>query len=127
MSERDPAPPGPAGSPLGGTSPPRPLLAETPREPGPWVGPASGHGDPRVRHTGPGPGAGGEQEPARSSKLSVRLALALTVVMGQLWGLTVAANEWMRGDTRTAQWLAGFLVLSFVVVLVLWLIDPEDR
>ncbi|MGP4002758.1 hypothetical protein [Streptomyces sp. 8N706] len=89
--------------------------------------PTSGNGDPRVRHTGPGPGAGGEQQPGRSSKLSGRLALAMTVVIGQLWGLTIAGNAWMQGRTDTAGWLAGFLGLSFVVVLVLWLIDAEDR
>lgn len=45
-----------------------------------------------------------EQEPERSSKLNARLALALTVVIGQLWGLTVTVNEWMKGNTGTAWW-----------------------
>jgi hypothetical protein len=93
----------------------------------PQIRPTSGYGDPRIRHTGPGPGAGTEQEPERSSKLSARLALALTVVIGQLWGLTIVVDEWMAGDTGTAWWGAGFLVLSFLVVLGLWLLDPEDR
>ncbi|MEU6620650.1 hypothetical protein ABZ926_07660 [Streptomyces litmocidini] len=93
----------------------------------PQIRPTSGYGDPRIRHTGPGPGAGTEQEPERSSKLSARLALALTVVIGQLWGLTIVVDEWMAGDTGTAWWGAGFLVLSFLVVLGLWLIDPKDR
>ncbi|WP_128980505.1 hypothetical protein [Streptomyces roseicoloratus] len=93
----------------------------------PQIRPTSGYGDPRIRHTGPGPGAGTEQEPERSSKLSARLALALTVVIGQLWGLTIVVDEWMSGDTGTAWWGAGFLVLSFLVVLGLWLLDPKDR
>ncbi|ORT58582.1 hypothetical protein [Streptomyces sp. CB03238] len=106
---------------------PDPRLNRPVRERYPQIRPTSGYGDPRIRHTGPGPGAGVEQEPERSSKLSARLALALTVVVGQLWGLTVVVNEWMRGDTTTAWWGAAFLILSFLVVLVLWQIDPDDR
>lgn len=51
----------------------------------------------------------------------------MTVVIGQLWGLTVLIDEWMEGNTGTAWWGAGFLCLSFLVVLGLWLIDPKDR
>ncbi|MGW8363608.1 hypothetical protein ACWGK1_23920 [Streptomyces wedmorensis] len=135
----DPGAPRPSASPAGGTDPepPRPP-AYTPgsaqprlnrpvHERYPQIRPTSGYGDPRIRHTGPGPGAGTEQEPERSSKLSARLALALTVVIGQLWGLTIVVDEWMAGDTGTAWWGTGFLVLSFLVVLGLWAIDPKDR
>ncbi|MFE4862444.1 hypothetical protein [Streptomyces sp. NPDC056670] len=97
------------------------------RERYPQIRATSGYGDPRTRHTGPGPGAGTEQEPERSSKLTARLTLAITVVIGQLWGLTVVVNEWMRGNTGTAWWGAGFLCLSFLVVLGLWALDPKDR
>ncbi|MFB7447298.1 hypothetical protein ACFTWS_22200 [Streptomyces sp. NPDC057027] len=116
--------------------PPRPAYAPGSAQPRlnrpvheryPQIRATSGYGDPRIRHTGPGPGAGAEQEPERSSKLSARLALALTVVIGQLWGLTVVVDEWMSGNTGTAWWGAGFLVLSFLVVLGLWAIDPKDR
>ncbi|MFE5943072.1 hypothetical protein [Streptomyces sp. NPDC056480] len=93
----------------------------------PQIRPTSGYGDPRITRTGPGPGAGTEQEPERSSKLTARLTLALTVVIGQLWGLTIVVDEWMAGDTGTAWWGAGFLCLSFLVVLGLWLLDPKDR
>ncbi|MFI9492965.1 hypothetical protein ACIG8K_15530 [Streptomyces halstedii] len=93
----------------------------------PQIRPTSGWGDPRVRHTGPGPGAGTEQEPERSAKLTARLVLAMSVVGGQLWALTVVVNVWMEGRTGTAWWGAGFLCLSFLVVLGLWLLDPKDR
>ncbi|MFI9627023.1 hypothetical protein [Streptomyces sp. NPDC052042] len=93
----------------------------------PQIRATSGYGDPRVRHTGPAPGAGTEQEPERSSKLTARLVLAMTVVAGQLWGLTVVVDAWMTGDTRTAWWGAGLLCLSFLVVLGLWRLDPKDR
>ncbi|MFJ2787471.1 MULTISPECIES: hypothetical protein [unclassified Streptomyces] len=129
------APPSPSPSP---SAPLPPLPVYTPgsvqprlnrpvHERYPQIRPTSGYGDPRITRTGPGPGAGTEQEPERSSKLSARLALALTVVVGQLWGLTIVVDEWMTGDTGTAWWGAGFLVLSFLVVLGLWFLDPEDR
>ncbi|MFF8611511.1 hypothetical protein [Streptomyces sp. NPDC015350] len=105
----------------------RPELNRPLHERYPQIRPTSGYGDPRVRHTGPGPGAGTDQEPERSSKLTARLVLAMTVVVGQLWGLTVTIDAWMEGDTGTAWWGAGFLALSFLVVLGLWLLDPEDR
>ncbi|WP_406348532.1 hypothetical protein OHA44_22800 [Streptomyces sp. NBC_00144] len=93
----------------------------------PQIRATSGYGDPRIRHTGPGPGAGSEQESERSSKLTARLVLAMTVVIGQLWALTITVNEWMEGNTGTAWWGAGFLCLSFLVVLGLWRLDPKDR
>lgn len=105
----------------------RPELNRPVRERYPQLRATSGYGDPRVRHTGPGPGAGTDQEPERSSKLTARLALAMTAVVGQLWGLTVVIDAWMEGHTGTAWWGAGFLCLSFLVVLGLWLIDPKDR
>ncbi|MFJ2057998.1 hypothetical protein ACIOMM_18880 [Streptomyces sp. NPDC087908] len=139
---RDPEAPEPATHPAAPGSPaapdaPRPP-AYTPgsaqrrlnrpvRERYPQIRPTSGYGDPRVTRTGPGPGAGTEQEPERSSKLTARLVLALTVVIGQLWGLTTVVDEWMAGDTGTAWWGAGFLCLSFLVVLGLWALDPKDR
>ncbi|MFE9043213.1 hypothetical protein ACFY9F_29725 [Streptomyces sp. NPDC012421] len=128
------APRPPAGTPPAPPRPPsyrpgsaQPRLNRPVHERYPQIRPTSGYGDPRIRHTGPGPGAGTEQEPERSSKLSARLALALTVVIGQLWGLTIVVDEWMTGDTGTAWWGAGFLVLSFLVVLGLWALDPKDR
>ncbi|WP_052499148.1 hypothetical protein [Streptomyces vietnamensis] len=127
-----------SAAPVAPAAPPRPAytpgsvqlrLHRPVHERSPQIRPTSGYGDPRIRHTGPGPGpgAGAEQEPERSSKLSARLAPALTVVIGRLWGLTLVVDEWMSGNTGTAWWGAGFLVLSFLLVLGLWLIDPKDR
>ncbi|MFC9795859.1 hypothetical protein [Streptomyces sp. NPDC057695] len=139
---RDPEAPEPAKHPAAPGSPAEPDAPRPPaytpgsaqrrlnrpvRERYPQIRPTSGYGDPRVTRTGPGPGAGTEQEPERSSKLTARLVLALTVVIGQLWGLTIVVDEWMAGDTGTAWWGAGFLCLSFLVVLGLWALDPKDR
>ncbi|MER7036161.1 hypothetical protein [Streptomyces albidoflavus] len=124
-----PRPPDPAGTRYPDYHPgsAHPALNRPVHERYPQIRPTSSWGDPRVRHTGPGPGAGAEQDPERSAKLTARLVLAMSVVVGQLWALTVVVNVWMEGRTGTAWWGAGFLCLSFLVVLGLWLLDPKDR
>ncbi|GAA1977787.1 hypothetical protein [Kitasatospora viridis] len=94
----------------------------------PQIRPNSGWADSRVRASGPGRGAGGEREPERSALLTARLAIAITVVVGQLWALTVATDAWMRGDTRTAWWTTALSGGSFLVVLLVWALGPRrDR
>ncbi|PBC70974.1 hypothetical protein BX265_5539 [Streptomyces sp. TLI_235] len=94
----------------------------------PQIRATSGYADPRVHAPGPGPGAGGEHEPERSAMLSARVALTCTVVVGQLWALTVATDAWMEGRTGTAWWCTGFSALSFLVVLAVWWYAPRhDR
>ncbi|SCF93638.1 hypothetical protein GA0115254_125950 [Streptomyces sp. Ncost-T10-10d] len=55
------------------------------------------------------------------------MVLAMTVVIGQLWGLTVIVDAWLAGNTGTAWWGAGFLCLSFLAVLGPRALDPKDR
>jgi hypothetical protein len=86
----------------------------------PEIRPTSGYGDPRVRSTGPGPGAGFESEPDRSSVMNARLAIVLSILIGQLWALGVGLNAWMQGDTTIAWWVAGFEIVSFGVALAVW-------
>jgi len=93
----------------------------------PQIRPTSGYADARVTATGPGPGAGTDQQPERSAILSARVGLAITVVIGQLWALTVATDAWMRGEIATAWWSTGFSAASFLVVLLAWRISPNDR
>lgn len=93
----------------------------------PQIRPTSGYADPRVVHSGPGPGAGTEQEPERSSVLSARLVIVLSVVAGQLWALNVGVDAWMQGRTGTAWWCTGFEALSFVIALGAWWLGPRDR
>ena len=87
----------------------------------------SGSRDPRVRSTGPGPGAGVDREPDRTSMLNARIAIVATIVVGQLWGLMVALNAWL--DHRMGQvWLLlTFQLLSFVLAVAVWLAGPRDR
>jgi hypothetical protein len=87
----------------------------------------SGSRDPRVRSSGPGPGAGADREPDRASMLNARIAIVATIVVGQLWGLMVALNAWL--DHRNAQvWLLlGFQLLSLAVAVAVWQATPRDR
>src|SRR5690242_9695059 len=93
----------------------------------PQIRSTSGYADSRVVHSGPGPGAGTEQEPERSSVLSARLVIVLSVVAGQLWALNVGVDAWMQGRTGTAWWCTGFEALSFAIALGAWWLGPRDR
>jgi hypothetical protein len=85
----------------------------------------SGSRDARVSSSGPGPG--GDASPDRSAMLAGRTALVATIVVGQLWGLTVALNAWL--DHRMGQvWLLlAFQALSFALAVAVWLAGPRDR
>jgi hypothetical protein len=87
----------------------------------------SGSRDPRVRSSGPGPGAGADREPDRVSMLNARIAIVATIVVGQLWGLMVALNAWLDRRTGQVLLLLGFQLLSFAVAVAVWLAGPRDR
>jgi hypothetical protein len=83
--------------------------------------------------TPPGPLRPLPGTPAESTDRGARVAeitrtlLALTVVFGQLWALTVSLEEYLSGHTARAWWLAGFSAVSFVVVLILVRLLPPAR
>ena len=89
-------------------------------------GPSS-HPRPEVRATGPGPGSGTEHDPDHASMLYARILIVATIVMGQLWGLTVALDEWLSRRMTHVWWLLGFQALSFTVAVVVWLAGTRDR
>lgn len=70
--------------------------------------------------SGPGPGAGHDRDPARAAAVGARIAIVATIVLGQLWGLTVALDAWFRGETTHVWWLVGFEALSFLLALGVW-------
>jgi hypothetical protein len=88
-------------------------------------------GDRRVRvhpgAPGPGPGAGVDRDPERAAVVVARIALVATVVVGQLWALTVALDAYFEEDMRVVWWLVGFEVVSFLVALGVWLMAPGER
>ncbi len=72
-----------------------------------------------VRNTGPGPGAGLEPEPGRAPILNARIAIVATIVVGQLWALTVALNTWFSGGGVGL--LVVFQGVSFIAASIVWL------
>jgi hypothetical protein len=85
----------------------------------------SGARDPRIRAAGPG--AGGDQSPDRASMLAARTAIVATIVVGQLWALTVALNAWQEDRLGQVWLLLGFQALSFLLAAAVWLAGPRDR
>ncbi|HET9311411.1 MAG TPA: hypothetical protein VFP41_09355 [Actinomycetota bacterium] len=87
--------------------------------------------DPRLRlrigAPGPGPGAGGDRDPERAAIAMARIAIVSTVVVGQLWALTVALNAYFEERLATVWWLFAFQCVSFLLALAVWLIVPDDR
>jgi hypothetical protein len=59
--------------------------------------------------------------------LNTRILILLTIVLGQLWALTVALEEYLSGHSARAWWLAGFSLLSFAVTIVLVWLEPPPR
>ncbi len=68
-----------------------------------------------------------ERDPARASILGARIAIVATMVVGQLWGLTVALNAWQEGKTGDVILLVGFELASFLIALIVWLGAPGER
>jgi hypothetical protein len=87
----------------------------------------SGTRDPRVHASGPGPGAGADTEPDRTSMLNARIAIVATIVVGQLWALMVALNAWLEHRDGQVLLLLGFQLLSFAVAVAVWRAAPRDR
>ena len=76
---------------------------------------------------GPGPGAGSDRDPERTAVVLARTALVATIVVGQLWALTVALNAYFEERMATVWWIVGFEAVSFLLALGLWLMTPGDR
>jgi hypothetical protein len=76
-------------------------------------------------NSGPGPGAGHDRDPVRAGILHARIAIVATIVVGQLWGLTIALNRYFEHEGVAV--LVGFEALSFVVALAVWVAAPGER
>jgi hypothetical protein len=79
----------------------------------------------RVSNTGPGPGAGHDRDPERASMLHARIAIVATIVVGQLWALTVALNRYFEHESIAL--LLVVQAVSFGVALAVWLAAPGER
>lgn len=81
----------------------------------------------RRRVRAPGPGPGGGLPPQRAALIVARIVVVATIVVGQLWAITVMLNAYLEEDMRTVWWLLGFEALSFLLALATWLASPTDR
>lgn len=80
------------------------------------------------RHIRPLPSTPAEDtDEGLRTQVATRILIALTIILGQLWALTVALEEYLLGHTDRAWWLAGFSILSFVLVLALVRLEPPAR
>jgi len=68
-----------------------------------------------------------ETEEGARTALVTRIIIVVTVVLGQLWALTVALEAHLSGHTRQAWGLALFSIVSYVVVAALVLFEPAPR
>ena len=82
-------------------------------------------GLPPVPNTGPGPGAGHERDPERATALHARIAIVAVIVVGQLWGLTVALDRYFEHESVAP--LVAFEAVSFLAVLAVWLAAPGEH
>ena len=91
---------------------PPPLLRDEPSPPAPRPLP----GVPTV-----------DTEEGARTALVTRIIIVVTVVLGQLWALTVALEAHLSGHRAQAWWLAGFSIVSFAIVAALVLLEPAPR
>jgi hypothetical protein len=57
--------------------------------------------------------------------LHARIAIVATIVVGQLWALTVALNRFF--EHKSIALLLGFQAVSFGAALAVWLAAPGER
>lgn len=87
-------------------------------------------GNRRQRHlevAGPGPGIEPPANRQRQAVIVARIAIVATIVVGQLWALTIALDAYFLEETATVWWLLAFQVVSFVLALAVWWSSPTDR
>lgn len=68
-----------------------------------------------------------QSERGLTTGLVTRIVLVATIVLGQLWALTVALEASLLDHDAQAWMLAGFSLASFVVTLFLTKVEPPRR
>lgn len=68
-----------------------------------------------------------ESEQGLRTGLAARTLIVASIVLGQLWALTVALESYLSGHEDYAWGLAAFSVLSFAVAAVVVWIEPPVR
>ncbi|MDQ3673286.1 MAG: hypothetical protein M3365_02785 [Gemmatimonadota bacterium] len=68
---------------------------------------------------------GGRDHPDEAAALGARIAIVASIILGQLWALTVALDSWLGGEATPVYWLLLFQAASFGVSLLIWLASPR--
>lgn len=68
-----------------------------------------------------------ETEEGARTALVTRIIIVLTVLLGQLWALTVALEAYLSDHRAQAWWLALFSIVSFAIVAALVFLEPAAR
>jgi hypothetical protein len=63
----------------------------------------------------------------QGTALTAAILVVATIVIGQLWGLTVALESWLDHHTSVVNWILAFQVGSFLVALGIWFAVPKGR
>ena len=82
---------------------------------------------PRDHAPGPGVGAEPRADRQRRAVIVARIAVVATIVVGQLWALTIALDAYFEEEMATVWWLFAFQVLSFALAFLVWWASPSDR
>lgn len=76
---------------------------------------------------GPGPGIEPRADRQRQAVIVARIGIVATIVVGQLWALTIAMDAYFLEEMATVWWLLAFQVVSFLLALAVWWSSPSDR
>lgn len=68
-----------------------------------------------------------ETEEGARTALVTRIIIVVTVLLGQLWALTVALEAYLSDHRAEAWWLALFSIVSFAVAAALVFLEPAPR
>jgi hypothetical protein len=63
----------------------------------------------------------------QGAALTAAILVVATIVVGQLWGLTIALESWLDHKTGAVNWILGFEALSFAVALGVLFVAPKGR
>lgn len=68
-----------------------------------------------------------ETDEGLRAALTTRIVIVLTIILGQLWALTVGLEAFLEGHVGQAWLLAAFSLISFLVALALVRLEPPSR
>lgn len=68
-----------------------------------------------------------DSETGARTALATRIVIGATIILGQLFAIVVALEASLLDHDKEAWLLAGFSIVSFVVMLVVTRVDPPPR